>query len=115
MSTKIKAYTLDWIDHSSRKQLSIEPVDYDKDSEAVVDGVLQILEKDLGGKRIKVIEGLEQTFIDYDINGVFLSFELNPWFFLNLLTPSDELREDVRKRLSNIFDIRPMPKNGKIS
>lgn len=96
-------------DFSERLQLHIDPVDHDKDAQNVVDSILQILEGELEGKRIEVIEGLEQTFIDYDIGGYLLTFQLNPWNFVSILALDDKLREEVKRRIEAEFEIVPRP------
>lgn len=95
-------------DASHRMTLHIAPPN-ERDEQEVLSTILRIIEGDLGGTRKEVVEGLEQTFIDFKVGHRELSLELSPWNFISLLTLDTDLRDDLAKRMTSEFEVVARP------
>lgn len=105
---KIRVYSYTLTDASNREWLNVEPVE-DQHKQLVADAVLKLIENDLKGDRTDFVEGLDQTFIDFNVNGSELTLELSPWYFISLRSADKKLLTILQGKIETEFEVLPRP------
>lgn len=95
---------------SKKLEIRIDPVDRSDENETLVaEKVFSLIEKELNATKTEVLEGLDQTYVDFDCAGEKISLRADPWYFIALNIENDELRKKVFDRLSEEFEVVPYP------
>lgn len=107
---KTKVYLQLLPNASGKLQVCVSPVvSEDGPEQDVLQKVLNLLENKMGATRTEVLEGLDQTYIDYLCKGVEMTLLLDPWSFISLTIPDEKLRNEIFEEIAGLFEVVPRP------
>ncbi len=107
---KTKVYLQILPNFSKQLEVRVLPVTRETEvEEAVMQEVLKLLEDKLGAIRTEVLEGLDQSYIDYDCKGIQFTLGLDPYSFISLQIDDEKFRKEVFDHLSDLFEAVPLP------
>lgn len=108
---RVKVHLSQRTDFSGRQRIDVEPVDF-ADEDFVASAVAKIIEVEFQAKKVNLVEGLDQTYIDYMVGEIPIEVVGDPFYFLSIATPDADLRKRLWDRLSSEFEVVPREVDG---